>query len=168
MLADRLKPALARIDSREIFQPDGASPVWRITTPGALAIDGKQRRAALNDAKRRFVRDLLGAAPTCISHPDDPEDNEVTGCGNEVAPGIWRLPPTLDLDSPEVDYWLFSLGSWTMFVAERPGIGDIPDAGAIPPDALVQWMVTAGIEGLVWSGPDDGEWVVAVRRLGKP
>lgn len=87
--------------------------VWDLADPPALARDRK-RSESVDHCKRRILDTLLEATePVFIAHPDDPA-GEIPGDWRPVADGTWNLPRGLDLDHPNVQHWLHSLGNWAV------------------------------------------------------
>ncbi len=136
--------------------------VWILDQPGLLSRGRAEREAVIDRCREAFFFALrhLGS-PVFIGHGDDPRAEDVPGTWESVGRGQWRLPPDFDPRARETRHWLFSLGTWVVYEATEPVLGDWPDPWRATPDALLEWLASREMTFLVTSFPDDTEWLVA-------
>lgn len=161
-LRQQVLAALSTLDPRDCRQ-DPDVPVWHLDEPGLLAPQAKARRQALLRGKVAMLTALATHPNSAyLLHPDNPADSEVNEEWVRTGSSTYRIPPLLDLNDPGTKQWLFNLGNWQAYVADRPVGNDWPDPARAAPKELVSWMSRTGLLVLIDSFHDDVSWVVAI------
>jgi hypothetical protein len=98
------------------------------------------RRQALLRSKVAMLTALATHPSSAyLVHPDNPADYEVIGEWVSAGLSTYRIQPLLDLEDPGTKQWLFNLGNWKAYVADRPVESGWPDAARVAPTELVSW-----------------------------
>lgn len=161
-LRQQVLAALSTLDSRDC-RLDLEVPVWYLNEPGLLAPQAKARRQALLRSKVVMLTALATHPSSAyLVHPDNPADYDVKGRWVAAGASTYRIPPLLDLDDPGTKQWLFNLGNWQAYVADKPVECGCPDPARVAPTELVSWMSRTGLLVLIDSFHDDVSWVVAI------
>jgi len=162
-IAAAVSSVLRSIEGPDATAVDDAGAVWTIKSPGLLA--GTARGRAVEDAKKQIVRLLAETGRAVISPSEDP-DVYWPGVWKRAEDGSsWKVPADLDVEDPEVFFWLFNQGSWALWAgtwrgAARPS----PDLFRTKPAEAKKWIADGGPDVLIQSFYDDTDWVVLLRR----
>jgi hypothetical protein len=163
-LHQQVLAALSTLAPRDCRRDPEVS-VWHLNEPGLLAPRATARRQALLRSKVAMLTALAthpSSAYLYLVHPDNPADYEVIGEWVSAGLSTYRIRPLLDLEDPGTKQWLFNLGNWQAYVAERPVESGWPDPARVAPTELVSWMSRTGLLVLVDSFHDDVSWVMAI------
>ena len=153
---------LSTLDPRDCRRDPEVS-VWHLNEPGLLAPQAKVRRQALLRSKVAMLTALATHPGSAyLLHPDNPADYEVNGAWVSAGSNTYHIPPLLDLDDPGTKQWLFNLGNWQAYVADKPVESGWPDPARVTPTELLSWMSRTGLLVLVDSFHDDVSWLVAI------
>jgi hypothetical protein len=164
-LHQQVLAALSTLDPRDCRRDPEVS-VWYLNEPGLLAPRATARRQALLRSKVAILTALATHPSSAyLVHPDNPADHEVIGEWVSAGLSTYRIPPLLDLEDPGTKQWLFNLGNWQAYVADRPVENGWPDPARVAPMELVSWMSRTGLLVLVDSFHDDVSWVVVISEL---
>ena len=161
-LHQKVLAALSTLDPRDCRR-DLEVPVWHLNEPGLLASRATARRQALLRSKIAMLTALaIHSSSAYLVHPDNPADYEVIGEWVSAGSNTYRMPPLLDLEDSSTKQWLFNLGNWQAYVADKPVESGWPDPARVAPTELVSWMSQTGLLVLIDSFHDDVGWVVAI------
>ncbi len=110
---------------------------------------------------------LLSSGRTIyLTHQESPDSYAIPGDWGLMGPSTWLVPQCVDMRHPDVRYWLFHLGGWSMYVAASPALVDGPDVFRCRAVDLLAWMNANTVQIMIASFFDNSDWVVAVAAAG--
>jgi len=141
---------------------DVAAGTWLIDGPVVYSWR-PSRRKAVDRLKHDLIRAVTNDGRAVIYHSDSPLVEGVPGPWSPtVDGGGWNVPATIDLSDEQVQFWLFTLGNWTL-VSDAPARPFNLDPFRAKPSETAAWLTAANVDALLCSWPDDHDWLIAYR-----